>query len=143
MEETEQNTAIDWRRPTVADFIWDMFPHQLQNDDYRRIQDNLGLIPSDDDGLSLLHDEADKRKVKVSPIQAKLDEMSSWAAEVVVEYAFRSAQAHGAELQVLPQEIRAMFNTQNTNVIQMGVSAIVSNLIDTGVLAYGDKVKAK
>ncbi len=140
--DTEQ-TVIDWRRPTIADFIWDMFPHQLASDDYRRIQDSLGLIPSDDDGLDLLHAEADKRKAKMEPIQTKLDQMSGWAAEVVVEYAFRSAQAHGAELPVLPPEIRAMFNTQNTNVIQMAATAIVANLIDTGVLAYGEKVKAK
>lgn len=139
MEETEQK--IDWRRPTIADFIWDMFPHQLAGDDYRRIQDSLGLVPSDDDGLTLLHDLADKRKMKVAPIQDKLDLLSGWAAEVIVEYAFRSVQARGADLPELPAEIRMAFNAQNTNVLQMGVAAIVANLIDTGVLAYGEKAK--
>lgn len=141
MEETEQK--IDWRRPVIADFIWDMFPHQLPANDYRRIQDSLGLVPSDDDGLNLLHDLADKRKMKVAPIQDRLDLMSGWAAEVVVEYAFRSAQAHGMDMTEPPSPVRAAFNEQNTNVVQMAATAIISNLLDTGVLAYGEKLKAK
>jgi hypothetical protein len=137
MEETEQ--AIDWRRPVIGDFIWDMFPHQLEANDYRRIQDDLGLIPSDDDGLNVLYDEAEKRKAIMKPIQGKVDLMSGWAAEVVVEYAFQSAKV---DMNQLPQQIRDAFNTQNTNVIQMAVTAILGNLLDTGVLAYGEKLKA-
>jgi hypothetical protein len=136
----EQETETINRRPLViGEFIWDMFPHQLDSTAYRNIQNSLGLLPSDDDGLDILHKMADLRKLKIQPIQPKLEEMSVWAAEVVVEYAFRSAQARGAELSELPGEIRLMFNTQNKEVLEMGVTAIVAHLVDTGVLALTDK----
>lgn len=139
--ETEQK--IDRRPLVIGDFIWDMFPHQLDSTAYRNIQNSLGLLPSDDDGLGVLHKMADKRKVTMLPLMPRLEEMSGWAAEVIVEYAFRSLQARGADLSELPSEVRQVFNHQNKEVIEMGVTSIVAHLIDTGVLALTDKAKVK
>lgn len=137
--ETEQK--IDRRPLVIGDFIWDMFPHQLESRDYRNIQNSLGLLPSDDDGLDVLHKMADKRKATMLPLAPRLEEMSGWAAEVIVEYAFRSLQARGADLSELPPDVREMFNHQNKEVLEMGVSAIVSHLVDAGMLALTEKTR--
>ena len=140
MNETMEK--IDPRPLVIGDFIWDMFPHQLDGTAFRNIQLSLGLLPSDDDGLEVLHKVADQRKLRMAPIQGKLNELSGWAAEVVVEYAFRSIQARGIDI-TLPAEVRQAFNHQNQEVLELAVPAIVSHLIDTGVLALTEKATAK
>lgn len=138
MEDTEDK--IDWRRPTIADFIWDMFPHELPLSEHRKIQDSLGLVPSDDDGLLVLHLEADKRRAKMLPINEKLAELTPWAAEVVSEYAVRSLAYHGANVSDIPPGLREAFTSQSESIIGLAVAAIISHLIDTEVLAYGKKL---
>lgn len=140
-QDTEQK--INRRPLVIGELIWDMFPHQLDGKDYRNIQNSLGLLPSDDDGLDVLHKMADRRKAARLPIQACLDEVSGYAAEVVVEYTFRSLQARGADITDLPAEMREIFNHQNRQILELAVPAVVSHLIETGMLALTEKATAK
>lgn len=139
MDDTEQET-IDWRKPVIADFIWDIFPHGLPLVEYRRFQDALGLLPSDDDGLDLLHREADKRQALMMPLRKKLDTLSPWAAEVIVEYVFRSAQFHGVDLSEIREHIRPQLVEQNAQVVHLAVTAVLGRLLEQGVLTYGEKL---
>jgi hypothetical protein len=141
--EQETDQKIDRRPLVIGDLIWDMFPHHLEGTDYRNIQNALGLLPSDDDGLDILHKMSDKRKAVLSPIMPKLDELSGYAAEVVVEYAFRSLQARGADITEVPAEIRQVFNYQNTQILELALPAVLAHLIESGMLALTEKATAK
>lgn len=130
----------DMRALLLRKLAWDVFPHD--NDIVREVQQQLGLVPSDEDGLDFEHDQSDTRINRLAPLAPALRNLSRLAAEVTGLYMIFVMEAHAdAELEI-PEEFLEGFTQQNTEIIFESVHSILCHLLDVGALAYGEKVSA-
>lgn len=128
-------------RPLVLKrMIWDVFPH-----DYSAIgeaQGYLGLVPDEAEGMEVEHDASDLRIARMMPLHVPIGTLSDLAGSVVACYVIQHCQAEfGDDEDVLPPEVVAQFEAQTSEVIAHGAYAVISHLMDTGVLAYSDKFR--
>ncbi len=131
---------VDPRKLAVSDFVWDMFPHSLPLSEYQGIQETLGLVPSDPDGLAYQHKMAHARKEAYAPLKDVTDLFGTWAGEVVTEYTIRSLRSKGMEVPDLPPDMREFFNNQNANVLQLGAQVIIMRMLERGIIKMGDGI---
>lgn len=131
---------LDPRPLLLKRFVWDIFPHQA--DLVRDAQGKLGLVPDHADGIEVEHDASDTRINRVAPLISVLETLSGYAAEVVGLYllAMFEGAADDQDFEV-PDGFRETFARQNGEVIFDSTYAILCHLLDTGVLAYGEKVR--
>lgn len=133
-------TELDLRPLLLRRFAWDIFPHDF--DLLKEIQGKLGLVPDDDDGMEVEHAASDIRINRVAPLSDTLQTLSGIAAEVMAQYLCVCVEDDADEEDIhIPGDVIVAFETQNTEVINDGATAIISHLLDTGVLVYGPKVR--
>lgn len=129
-----ETELLDPRPLLIKRLIWDVFPHDT--DLVREVQEKLGLVPDDIDGLAVEHDASDTRINRAAPLDPALRVMSQIVSEVVSLYVLA-----GLEHADVPDDFQETFGQQNVYIIYEGVHAIVCHLLDTGALAYGEKVR--
>ena len=130
---------LDPRPLMLKRFVWDIFPHDEEL--VREAQVLLGLVPDHEDGLEMEHAASDTRLNRVAPLSAVLEVLSGYAAEVVGLFLLSMlGSATDVDLD-LPEGFRETFTRQNSEIILDSTCAIVAHLMDTGVLAYGEKVR--
>jgi hypothetical protein len=137
--ENEAELSPDPRPLVLKRLAWDVFPHDY--DAIREVQGRLGLVPDDDEGMDVEHAASDARVNRIAPLQETLDVLSEFAGEVLAHYMLLTVSAEAGDGVEVPQEIIDVFQEQNAEVLSEGVSAIVSHLMDTGILEYGAKIK--
>lgn len=130
-----ETELLDPRPLMLKRLIWDVFPHDT--DLVREVQQKLGLVPDDIDGLDMGHDASDTRINRAAPLDGALRVMSQLVSEVVSLYVLAGLEHGGSEI---PDDFQATFGEQNVYIIYEGVHAIICHLLDTGALAYGEKV---
>lgn len=135
----ENETELDPRPLLLKRMTWDIFPH-----DYgviREVQGKLGLVPDHDEGLDVEHAASDARVNKLAPLQETLDILAEFAGEVMAQYLVLSITGKTESDVEVPDEIIEAFEEQNAEVLSEGVFAIISHLMDTGILEYGAKIR--
>jgi hypothetical protein len=140
MENEPELSPLDPRPLVIKRMVWDIFPHDY--DLIREVQGKLGLVPDHDEGLDVEHAASDTRVNKIVPLQETIDILSGFAGEVLAQYLVLciKAQTENPDIEV-PGDVIEAFEVQNAEVLSEGVFAIVSHLMDTGVLAYGEKIR--
>jgi hypothetical protein len=136
MNETMEE--IDPRKLIVSNIIWDLMPHASSGASIQRLQDRLGLVPSDTEGLAVEHNLSDARKKKIADLVPVLSKLSAWTAEVIMEKNLCELEdAHGVHVEV-PDEVRSAVWSQTATQIITTSAAILSHLMETGVIRLGD-----
>lgn len=137
----ETEPALDPRPLMLKRMVWDIFPHDPEI--VKAVQGQLGLVPDHADGLEMEHDASDTRINRVAPMSGVLETLSGYAAEVIGYYllAVLQASADDDEEIEIPENFHATMARQNSEVIFESAYAIIAHLMDTGVLAYGEKVR--
>lgn len=129
---------FDPRPYIIRNFIWDMFPHNM---DMAKIQASMGLVPSDDDGLDVEHEQSDTRGNRAAPLASTLTKLSGYAAEVAGELAVAYMENKHGEAFNPPPGFKEAFAQQNAQIIDVATSAIFAHLLDTGVIEYGKALR--
>lgn len=137
--ENETEPRLDPRPLLLKRMVWDVFPHEA--DVVREVQTRLGLVPDGDDGLEVEHRASDTRINRVAPLGSALEQLSGYAAEVMGQYLVAVVEAHTDGEAEIPEGFHEAFATQNQEVIYDASYAIICHLMDTGILAYGEKVR--
>lgn len=127
---------LDPRPALLRRFIIDTIPYAASNEEIQTLQDRLGLIPSGPDVLEMERNESDTRIKSMDSISETLLLMSSCSAEAIAEYVLLHAVGDEEESQLAT--LRNVLVNQNVQVISTAVHAIVSHLISSGVLKYGE-----
>lgn len=137
----ETELPLDPRPLMLKRMVWDIFPHDT--DVVREVQRQLGLVPDQPDGLEMEHDASDTRINRVAPMSKALETLSEYAAGVIGYYLLAVLEASaddGDDIEVPEGFLKSMYH-QNSEIIFESAYAIISHLMDTGVLAYGEKVR--
>jgi hypothetical protein len=137
--ENETEPRLDPRPLLLKRMVWDVFPHDA--DVVREVQSRLGLVPDGAEGLEVEHRASDTRINRVAPLGNALETLSGYAAEVMGQYLVAVLESHSDDEVELPEGFHDAFATQNSEIIYDSTYAIICHLMDTGVLAYGPKVR--
>lgn len=136
MNDTEDR--IDPRKLIVSNIIWDLMPRASDHASIQKLQDRLGLIPSDTEGLAVEHALSDARKKNIADIVPVLSKLSAWTAEVIMEKNLCELEAtHGVQV-IVPDEVKSAVWSQTATQIITTSAAIISHLMETGVIRMGD-----
>jgi hypothetical protein len=136
MNETMEE--IDPRKLIVSNIIWDLMPHQSEGPAIQKLQDRLGLVPSDTEGLAVEHVLSDARKQRIASLVPVLSKLSAWTAEIIVEKNIcELEEAHGVHVE-LPEEVKSAVWSQTATQIITTSAAIISHLMEKGVIKMGD-----
>lgn len=134
-------------RPSVLRrVIIDMLPYGVTDQDLLIMQDRLGLVPSSLDTLAMERKESNARLSLVKPMSDMLGIMAGYSAETLAEYFLMKLDSVVTEDdddddEEIPVEfIRKALVNQNKQVIATAALTIVSHLIQSGVLEYGERV---
>lgn len=129
----------DLRVLLLRNIIWDVFPHD--NDIVRKAQQQLGLVPSADDGLDMEHSQSDVRVNRVAPLDRAIGNLSALAARVLGVYMIHRLEAKAGHEVDVPEGFLEGFAKQNTEVVYEGTHAIICHLLDTGALTLGQPAR--
>lgn len=135
----ETEPRLDPRPPLLKRMVWDIFPHDAEI--VQEVQKRLGLVPDSEDGLEVEHRASDTRINRVAPLTGTLETLSGYAAEVMGQYLVSVLETTAGQEVELPEGFHDSFGRQNAEVINSATYAILCHLMDTGVLAYGPKVR--
>lgn len=138
----------DLRPRLLRRVIIDMLPYSVTDVDLLKMQDRLGLVPSSLDTLALERNESNSRIELVKPLSEMLVTMSGFSAEAIAEYFLLKLDSiideddDDDDEDIPVDTIRKALVAQNTQVIVTAVHAIVSHLIQSGVLHFAHGVDA-
>jgi hypothetical protein len=136
----------DPRPRVLRRVIIDMLPYSATDLELLEMQERLGLVPSSLDTLELERKESNARIGLVKPLSEVLVTLSGYSAEALAEY-FLLKLDHvitvddddeDDEGSIPVDYIRKTLVAQNKQVIATSVHTIVSHLVQTGVLEYGE-----
>lgn len=129
----------DFRVLLLRNLIWDVFPHD--NDIVRKAQQQLGLVPSAEDGLDVEHGQSDVRINRVAPLDLAIGNLSVLAARVLGVYMIHCLEARAGREVEVPDGFLDGFARQNEEIINEGTHAIICHLLDTGALTLGQAAR--
>lgn len=112
----------------LRELTWDIVPCGQVRD----FMPSLGLTPASDDVNEMEHQESHVRLDRLLPIAEVIDDQCHGAAHVITAVMLRQ----DLECELDPEIEKHMLN-QNESVLYSGTIAIISNLIDSGVLVLG------
>lgn len=130
---------LDPRPLILKKMIWDVFPHDADISD---AQKRLGLSVDSADGLEIEHRASDTRLLRVEPLTQVAAILSGYIAEVMGVYLVTTLEQETGEPVETPEGFLEAFAAQNHEVLYLGSTALISHLMDVGVLEYGKKVLA-
>jgi hypothetical protein len=125
----------DFRVLLLRNFIWDIFPHD--NDIVKGVQQQLGLVPSADDGLDVEHDQSDMRINRAAPLEVAIRNLSVLASHVIGVHMIYCLEVKAGHEVEVPEGFLDGFSKQNKEIIYGGTHAIICHLLDTGALTLG------
>lgn len=125
---------VDPRTRFLGGIIHDVFPDEATNESIIRAQSNLGLVPSSPDGISIEHKDSAKRINRVKVLAPALDALAVITSEAVSEYVIQQVESTDVPV----DQLRSVLVPQNAQVIAVGAQAIIANLIEQGILTFGD-----
>lgn len=142
-------TKQDPRPRLLRRVIIDMLPYSVTDVELQRMQDRLGLVPSSLDTLEFERKESNARIASISPISDAIVTMSGYSAEAIAEFflmKFDSVVDPGDEDdeddEEIPMEyLREVLIKQNKQVIVTAVHTVVSHLVASGILEFGEDFK--
>lgn len=118
-------------------FTWDICSHDPGI--VRAVQAQLGLTPDTPGGSSVEHAASDTRLNALNPLDGTLRTLSASAARVAGRWLIASVAGRGDG--DLPDGFDESFRAQNEEIVYGASCAIIAHLMDTGVLAWGEKAK--
>jgi hypothetical protein len=122
-----------------------MLPYSATDTELLTMQDRLGLVPSSLDTLALEREESNNRIALVKPLSDTLTAMAGYSSEAIAEYFLMKIDSVIDEDDEDDEEIpidmiRKTLVAQNKQVIVTAVHTIVSHLVQSGVLEFGEGI---
>lgn len=132
------NDTIDARPLTVSNLIWDIMPAKTRGYTIQKVQERLGLHPSDVEGLEVENRLSEARKQAIVPIAPVIMQLSGWSAEVVMAKNLCELEESAGMPVIVPDEVKSAVWTQTATQIVTTSAAIIAHLLETGVIKLGD-----
>lgn len=112
--------------------VWDMVEH----DYVQQFLPECGLTPPSDEGAESAHIESHVRRLAVTPPAAVFNKLAELAADIYTTWKIGRPEDESP----LPPEARGEFTEQNTELLQTAGVAIIAQLIEMKILAYGSEL---
>jgi hypothetical protein len=126
---------IDLEPKYKARLLWDL----LEHDEVRGWMSKLGLVPPSEEGLEMDHVACHKRAALVQPLSPLISAFAAMASEIQTAYIIDAAGDMLAEDE--REDAEEMYSDVVFRHMQSASLAIIAELLQEGVLAYGPEVK--